>query len=752
MLTRSDLHAYQQDIVDYIQANERCGVWALMGTGKTVSTLTALDELSLVEDGIWPVLVLAPLRVAKSVWPNEVHDWRHLSHLRVSAVCGDAIDRKRALAADAQVFTCNYENLEWLVAHFGDAWPFRTVVCDECFVAGTPVRTPTGDVPIETVKVGDLVETHVGPRRVSRVYTRLKSISDMVTLTLSTGETLEGSSDHPFFTDAGWLPAALCEGRQVFRNSDLSDLSDALRAIRFKGAGENTREQDPILLRTVQEQSSLGETRTARNSSAKHDQAQPWASGLMELWDTMVRSPSGENVRDKKGSPISCGARGQWEGSESYGSDAHTLNARRLQLELHRTVGSLWARMSVALQAGLWQSEDEGLSGSRRDWAQRNKETRSGSPEDGSVRVVGVESFSDNQRQGVVPVFNIEVAGAPTYFANGVLVHNCSKLKSFRLRQGSKRARALASVAFSKVTRFIGLTGTPSPNGLIDLWGQTWFLDKGERLGTTFSKFEQRWFRKGYDGFSLKPMPHAEREIHDKLRDICLTVEGLQVDEPIFNNIMVDLPPAARTQYNLMEREMFAEIEGVGIEAFNAAARTSKLLQFSAGAVITDSDTGEWSPVHDVKLDALESVIEEAAGAPVLVAYHFRSDLARLKKRFPKAVALDSDPKTIDRWNAGEIPILLAHPASAGHGINLARGGNILVFFTVDWSLETYMQVIERLGPMRQKQAGLNRPVFVHHILSRKTVDEMVLERLRSKRSVQDVLLEALKRREGDAR
>lgn len=333
-----------------------------------------------------------------------------------------------------------------------------------------------------------------------------------------------------------------------------------------------------------------------------------------------------------------------------------------------------------------------------------------------------------------------------------MLVHNCSKLKSFRLRQGSKRARALASVAFSKVTRFIGLTGTPSPNGLIDLWGQTWFLDKGERLGTTFSKFEQRWFRKGYDGFSLKPMPHAEREIHDKLRDICLTVEGLQVDEPIFNNIMVDLPPAARTQYNLMEREMFAEIEGVGIEAFNAAARTSKLLQFSAGAVITDSDTGEWSPVHDVKLDALESVIEEAAGAPVLVAYHFRSDLARLKKRFPKAVALDSDPKTIDRWNAGKIPILLAHPASAGHGINLARGGNILVFFTVDWSLETYMQVIERLGPMRQKQAGLNRPVFVHHILSRKTVDEMVLERLRSKRSVQDVLLEALKRRDGNAR
>jgi len=459
MLSRSDLHDYQRDIVDYIQTNERCGVWALMGTGKTVSTLTALDELALVEDDVWPALVLAPLRVAKSVWPSEPALWGHLRHLKVSAVTGDQIDRRRALEADAHIYTINYENLEWLVAHYGDAWPFKTVVADEF-----------------------------------------------------------------------------------------------------------------------------------------------------------------------------------------------------------------------------------------------------------------------------------------------------SKLKAFRLRQGAKRARALGSVAFTKIKRFIGLTGTPSPNGLIDLWGQTWFLDKGERLGTTFSKFEQRWFRKGYDGFSLKPMPHAEREIQEKLKDICLTVEGLQVDEPIFNNVMVDLPPTVRTQYNLMERDMFAEIEGVGIEAFNAAARTSKLLQFSAGAVISDSDTGEWKAVHDGKLDALESVIEESAGAPILVAYHFRSDLARLKKRFPKAVHLDSDPKTIDRWNAGEIPILLGHPASVGHGINLARGGNILVFFSVDWSLETYMQIIERLGPMRQKQAGLDRPVFVHHILCRKTVDEMVLERLRSKRSVQDVLLEALKRREVDAR
>jgi SNF2 family DNA or RNA helicase len=140
-------------------------------------------------------------------------------------------------------------------------------------------------------------------------------------------------------------------------------------------------------------------------------------------------------------------------------------------------------------------------------------------------------------------------------------------------------------------------------------------------------------------------------------------------------------------------------------------------------------------------------VIEEANGAPVLVAYHFKSDLARLKEAFPKARVLDAKPQTIHDWNAGKIPILLAHPASAGHGLNLAQGGNILCFFSVNWNLEEHLQIIERVGPMRQKQAGLDRPVFLHHIVARDTVDAMILERLKTKRSVQDILLENLKRR-----
>ena len=325
-----------------------------------------------------------------------------------------------------------------------------------------------------------------------------------------------------------------------------------------------------------------------------------------------------------------------------------------------------------------------------------------------------------------------------------IIADEFTRLKSFRLRQGGSRAQALSKRAFVS-SRFIGLTGTPAPNGLKDLWGQIWFLDKGERLGKSFSAFEMRWFRKGHDGFSLQPLDHAQREIEEKLQDICLTVTGLQVDEPIVQPVYVDLIPRDRQLYTAMEKEAFAVIADEGVEAVNAAVRLNKCLQIANGALYLDD--GRWEKIHDAKLDALESIIEEANGASVLVAYNFKSDLERLRLRFPYGRVLDADPDTIRQWNAGRIRLLFAHPASAGHGLNLAEGGNILAFFGVNWNLEEHQQIIERIGPQRQKQAGLDRPTFIYPILARKTVDELVIRRLESKRSVQDILIEAMKER-----
>lgn len=329
-----------------------------------------------------------------------------------------------------------------------------------------------------------------------------------------------------------------------------------------------------------------------------------------------------------------------------------------------------------------------------------------------------------------------------------VVVDEATKLKGFRLRQGTARAKALARVAHTQCERFVELTGTPSPNGLMDLWGQIWFLDKGRRLGRTFDDFKQRWFTQSYDGFNIEARPHAQQEIQNVLRDLCLTIDAkdwFDLKDPIVNDIMIELPAKARAHYEDMEKRMFTELAGHEVEAFGAAARTVKCLQIASGAAYVGETSEAWVEVHDAKLQALEEVIEEAAGMPVLVAYHFKSDLARLRKAFPKGRQLDADPQTIRDWNAGRIPVLFAHPASAGHGLNLQDGGNILVFFSHWWNLEERMQIIERIGPTRQLQAGHDRPMFIHNLIAAGTVDELVIKRVQTKREVQDLLLEAMK-------
>ena len=467
-------HEWQDLIIAFILDNARGNVWAGMGMGKTVATLTAIEYLRLAGILTRPVLVLAPLRVAASTWPDEVDEWNHLKHLKVSAIIGDADTRLRALKTKADVYTINYENIPWLI-------------------------------------------------------------------------------------------------EQYFKMPE--------------------------------------------KKGQKRKQIRKWPFGM----------------------------------------------------------------------------------------------------------VVADES---------------------------------TKLKGFRLNQGAKRARYLAYVAH-KSARFVNLTGTAAPNGLIDLWGQNWFIDAGERLGRTFTSYRDRWFQRSFNGFSLDPLPHSQKEIEEKLQGACISVKPedfFDIEEPIVSRIKVKLPPKALKIYKDMEKTMFAELNDLeSVEAVNAAVKTMKCLQIANGSIYTEDGSKKYETIHDAKLDALESVIEEAAGMPVLVAYNFKSDLDRLKKRFKKGRVLDKDPKTIKQgWNAGKIPILFAHPASAGHGLNLQHGGNILCFFSVNWNLEEHDQIIERIGVMRQRQAGYDRPVFLYYITAEGTIEDLVRERLETKASVQDLLMNAMKTRKGN--
>lgn len=335
-----------------------------------------------------------------------------------------------------------------------------------------------------------------------------------------------------------------------------------------------------------------------------------------------------------------------------------------------------------------------------------------------------------------------------------VIVDESTRLKGFRLKKGTQRARALAKVAHRKITRLVELTGTPSPNGLQDLWGQLWFIDGGRRLGSTYTAFTQRWFRPSHNGYGIEPMPYTQDQVQREVKDICITLDvkdDMDISEPIVTPIYVSLPEKAQEKYAEMEKEMFVELEkdGIthGIEALNAAAKTMKCLQLASGAAYVGVNNSTWVEIHDEKIQALESVIEEAAGMPVLVAYHFRSDLARLKQAFKQGRELNKDPQTIKDWNEGKIPVMFAHPASAGHGLNLQHGGNILVFFSHNWDLEQFQQIIERIGPTRQKQAGYDRPMYIYHLLARGTMDEVVMKRRETKAEVQTLLLEAMKNR-----
>lgn len=322
-----------------------------------------------------------------------------------------------------------------------------------------------------------------------------------------------------------------------------------------------------------------------------------------------------------------------------------------------------------------------------------------------------------------------------------VIADESTRLKSFRLRGGGERARALSQIAMN-VGRWINLTGTPAPNGLKDLWGQMWFVDFGQRLGKSYTDFMNRWFRVCPYTRDVTPLPHAEAEIHAAVADVMLAMRAedwMDVRQPNEITREVELPPAARKLYNEMERTFFAELaSGKEVSAVNSAVKSSKLLQIASGAVY-DADRVSHH-LHDAKVEGLKSIVNELGGEPLLLAYWFKFELPMLKKAFPEMRIFEGAEDEAD-WNAGRIPLMAVHPASAGHGVNLQHGGRAICHFTHTWDLEMRMQVNERLGPVRQAQAGYDRAVLHYNLIARDTLDVEVLGRLTSKRSVQEALM-----------
>ena len=321
-----------------------------------------------------------------------------------------------------------------------------------------------------------------------------------------------------------------------------------------------------------------------------------------------------------------------------------------------------------------------------------------------------------------------------------VVIDELSSFKSHR----AKRFKSLMKVR-PLVKRIVGLTGTPSSNGLMDLWAEFRLLDMGQRLGRFIGRYREDYFvpdkRNQQIVFSYKPRPGAEEAIYRQISDITISMKNtdyLKLPELVTNEISVKLSQKEMDYYQTLQRELVLPLEGQEIDAVNAAALSNKLLQMAGGAVY--GENGTVVQIHDRKLDALEDLIEAATGKPVLVAYWFKHDLERILNRFP-AEKLDS-AGSIKRWNEGKIPLAVIHPASAGHGLNLQAGGSTLIWFSLTWSLELYQQTNARLWRQGQKNT-----VVIHHIITKDTIDEDVIRSLKRKDKTQTALIEAVKAR-----
>jgi len=307
----------------------------------------------------------------------------------------------------------------------------------------------------------------------------------------------------------------------------------------------------------------------------------------------------------------------------------------------------------------------------------------------------------------------------------------------------AKRWRALKKMAPRMPYRVL-LTGTPSPNGLLDLWAQHYLVDLGDALGRTFTSYKQRWFESDYMGYQWTPRDGSDAAIHERVAPRVLSMESadhLQMPDRVDVIERVSMSAPTLRQYKAFERDLLIEVDEHQLEAVSAAALANKLLQWSNGAVYHDGD-GHWVETHQGKLNALADLRDDNPAEPMLVAYAYKSDRDRLIERFPDAVTLDTDPQTIERWNRGEIKMLLCHPASAGHGLNLQSGGSVVVWFGIPWSLELYQQLNARLH-----RQGQQSTVRVVHIVTEQTIDERVLDVLAGKRDVQQALIDAMRDR-----
>lgn len=784
--TREDMHDYQGVAVEFARRNPFSALFLDLGLGKSISMLTLIVDL-LNEFKYDKVLVIGPMRVATQTWPNEIAEWRHTAHLNYSVIqvgddnpavaeagrqarskarlegkgaaevatagnvaiagCKQAL-RIAAATSSASVHIISRDWIEWLVEYYGPKWPYRMVVIDECFVAGTLISTNNGLRAIDTLEIGDLVKTPYGCRPISKVIR--KTTESLIKITLSNGAVIECTANHRFLTDIGWCNASELNDRILYDDSD--DATLCVRAL--WGSILDMEISSDILQSILPNQRPLGTEARCNDRSCEERHAGQTPTSNLEQRRALVRgSESQTTSRLKQGAIYECSWRQRYRDDETRILDFSSAYPR-MASRISNPHGWTYSGLSDMLQGGLCLAGKDALLGSGWRKSQLVERQSPRCKEDPSVsgqRVVSIESV---ECRGGRDVFDLSVEGAPFYYAGGCLVHNCTSFKDHK----TARFKALAKVRNHPglIERIHLLTATPAAESYAHLFAQMFLLDGGERFGKKITPFLDEFFTLNRYTRTYKLRPNAEEQILAKIADICLVMKAkdhLKLAEPQIIRRPITLGDKEMALYDKMASDFVVTLpDGSEVEAETAAALSAKLLQMASGVLYEtyldqDIETEDFKKIkkvhhiHDHKVDELRQIVEDAEGSPILVAYHWKSSLARLQKAFPQAVVMDRDGKCVKPWNSGKIPMLLMHPQSGGHGLNLQHGGHILVIFDLFHSLELFLQLVGRLARQGQKH-----PVLVYMLTAVGTVDEAVASALKAKEDAQDKMFAMLRR------
>ena len=731
---------HQRDTAAFLSMHKRALCLNAPGCGKTISALWAADYL-LSEGAVKRVLIVCPLSTTKTVWAKEIY--HHLAHRSFEVLTGSREARIAKMKTPGlQYAIINHDGFTGM--RNGLAGKFDLVIYDECFVAGTPVRTPQGDVPIEALREGDKVLTSSGAQRISTLKRRTSTA--LVTLELSNGQEITCTPEHPIFTDAGWVTAANTAGRRLISPDDLSNMRGRvpLPEVEVGPLGAPGEIAWDELLHILQvEENQRAESQNG-DVDAYPGSASKVLGDIYSGWTYTVSGGAGTNLGDAQGQGAQAeSAWGEWHGNDAERGADRGIADSGDGLELYRSVGAEAARLSYQLQGRLRNSGAENSYRGRWEFTQPNRAEGTGQKEGSALGGTWVARVTHQECGSPVPVYNLKVAGTPNYYAGGHLVHNCTAIKS----PTSQRYKHFFKWVELHHPWLWMLTGTPISQNPTDAWTLARLMDC-PILPRSYLAFKDIVMQK-VTQYKWVPRVDALETCRKVLvPSIRYSLdECMELPETVFIDHECDMSLQQHKAFKHMQEECVVSFSSGIVTAANAAVMMSKLMQIACGCVL-DSDG---STIHVDAAPRLETFMELVGeiGDKMIVFVPFKGVqywlLDELRKKGYDAELVNGDVSVNERTqifndfqNTAKVQILVAHPRVAAHGLTLTRSSDV-VWFAPIYSLEQYEQANARIR--RLTTTGKTR---VHHLYS-SPFEQELYKRLKNRQRVLSDFLKLVK-------